>query len=86
MNTTELVLSIGQLIGGVVIGAFCGVLPLVIGIMKKKTLLGVLGMAMAVVFGGICTCVFHLPAFLSIIPAVIITLTILLIEKKKDNE
>ena len=42
---------IGSILGGVVIGAFCGVISLIVGIIKKKKSLGLIGFFVSIAFG-----------------------------------
>ena len=77
---------ISNVIGGIVIGAFCGVLPLVSGIIKKRVLLGVCAIASCAIVGMILTTFFQLPAFVSILFAVIWTLVIFLQGKSKNEK
>lgn len=65
-----------KLIGGLFIGGGCGVLPLIVGIVRKKTVLGIVSMVICVLFGILMTMVFSLPAFLSIIPSAVCTVFI----------
>lgn len=85
MSPENTFLLISNLIGGVTIGAFCGLIALIVGIANKKTALGIVGMAVSVVFGAIMTTVFHLPAFLSVIPSAIIAVIILVLTKRKKR-
>lgn len=73
---------VSKIIGGFIIGAFCGVAPLVLGIIKKKYLLGILGIIACILIGTICTVLLHLPGFLAIVPAAIFILIIVLVKKK----
>ena len=81
-NQEQLIYLIGAIVGGIVIGGFCGVLSLVVGIMRKKLWLGILGLGISIVFGVLMTTVFYQPAFLSIIPSAIIAGIIVLLTKK----
>ncbi|MBE6629702.1 MAG: hypothetical protein E7624_02495 [Ruminococcaceae bacterium] len=76
---------VGAIIGGVMIGALCGMLSLIVGIMKKKAVLGVVGFAISVLFGVIMSTFLQQPAFLSIIPSAIIAGIIFLLTKKNQN-
>ena len=62
---------IGSILGGVIIGAFCGAISLIVGIIKKKKALGLIGFFVSIAFGIFMTTVLYQPAFLSIIPSAI---------------
>jgi hypothetical protein len=74
---------ITSIIGGIAIGGFCGSLSLVIGIIRKKLWLGILGLCVSIGFGVLMTTIFYQPAFLSIIPSAIVSLLIFLLTKIK---
>ena len=80
MNLFDLVISI---IGGVVIGGFCGSLSLMFGIIRKKLWIGILGFGISIAFGVLMTTVFYQPAFLSIVPSGIMTFLIFILTKTK---
>lgn len=65
-----------KLIGGFFIGGLCGLIPLIIGIVRKKVIFGIIGACVCVLFGILMTMVFLQPAFLSIIPSAIFTVFI----------
>ena len=73
---------ISALIGGLFIGAFCGALSLIVGIVKKKKVLGLVGFLVSVLFGVIMTTVLSQPAFLSIIPSAIFAGIIFVLSRK----
>lgn len=74
---------ITSIIGGIVIGGSCGSLSLIVGIIRKKLWIGILGLGASIVFGVLMTTVFYQPAFLSIIPSGIITFLIFILTKTK---
>ncbi len=74
----ELLDIFSKLIGGFFIGGGCGLLPLIVGIVRKKTVLGIVSMVVCVLFGILMTMVFSLPAFLSIIPSAVCAVFILI--------
>ena len=76
---------IGSILGGVIIGAFCGVISLIVGIIKKKKVLGLIGFFVSIVFGIFMTTVLYQPAFLSIIPSTIFAGIIFLLTKSQKN-
>ena len=73
---------ISALIGGLFIGAFCGALSLIVGIVKKKKVLALVGFLVSVLFGIIMTTVLSQPAFLSIIPSAIFAGIIFVLSRK----
>lgn len=73
---------ISALIGGLFIGAFCGALSLIVGIVKKKKFLALVGFLVSVLFGVIMTTVLSQPAFLSIIPSAIFAGIIFVLSRK----
>ena len=73
---------ISALIGGLFIGAFCGALSLIVGIVKKKKVLAWVGFLVSVLFGVIMTTVLSQPAFLSIIPSAIFAGIIFVLSRK----
>ena len=73
---------ISALIGGLFIGAFCGALSLIVGIVKKKKVLALVGFLVSVLFGVIMTTVLSQPAFLSIIPSAIFAGIIFVLSRK----
>ena len=73
---------VGNILGGLFIGAFCGIVPLILGIIKKKYLLGILGILTCILTGTICILLLHLPGFLAIVPAAIFTLVVILVKRK----
>ena len=70
-------------IGGFFIGAFCGALCLIVGLIKKKYVLASVGFLVSVIFGAAMTTVFDLPAILSIIPSAIFTVIIFVSSRKR---
>ena len=77
---------ISAIIGGVMIGAFCGSVSLVVGIIKKKKLLAFIGFFVSIAFGVFMTTILHKPAFLSVIPSAIFTgIIFLLSANRKSN-
>ena len=74
---------ISSIIGGIVIGGFCGSLSLIVSIIRKKLWMGILGLVISIGFGVLMTTAFYQPAFLSIIPSGIITFLILILTKTK---
>ena len=77
---------IGAILGGIVIGAFCGSASLIVGIIRKKKLLGILGFSVSIIFGVLISAVFYQPAFLSIIPsAIFVGIIFLLTKNQKKN-
>ena len=78
----DLVYLIGAVCGGIAIGGLCGSLSLLVGILRKKLWLGLVGLGVSMVFGVLMTTVFHQPAFLSIIPSAIVTGLIFLFTRK----
>ena len=72
---------IGAILGGAVIGAFCGSLSLIVGIIKKRKALAFIGFAVSIIFGIFMTTVLYQPAFLSIIPSAIFAGIILILSK-----
>jgi len=79
----EIVYLISEIIGGFFIGGLCGSLALVLGIIRKKKLLGFIGFAISIGFGVLMTTYFYKPAFLSIIPSAVFAIIILLQTKTK---
>ena len=73
---------ISALLGGLFIGAFCGALSLIVGIVKKKKVLALVGFLVSVLFGVIMTTVLYEPAFLSIIPSAIFAGIIFVLSRK----
>ena len=53
---------IGSILGGVIIGAFCGAISLIVGIIKKKKALGLIGFFVSIAFGIFMTTVLYQPA------------------------
>ena len=80
MNLFYLITAI---IGGIAIGSFCGSLSLIVGIIRKKVWLGIVGLGISIVFGVLMAAVFYQPAFLSIIPSGVMASIILMLTKKK---
>lgn len=72
----ELFEIFSKFIGGLYIGGLCGLIPLIIGIVRKKVIFGIIGECVCVVFGILMTMVFLQPAFLSIIPSALCTVFI----------
>lgn len=72
---------IGAILGGLFIGAFCGGAPLVIGLVNKRKLFAWLSFVFCIAFGVICTTLLQSPAFLTFIPAVILSVLMLVIKK-----
>ena len=83
ITATSLFFFIGAVIGGMSIGALCGAFPLVVGIVKKKTTLGIIGLYVSVLFGALMTTVFSQPAILSIIPSSVFAIIIFCITANK---
>ncbi len=83
ITATSVFFFLGALIGGLSVGAFCGAFPLIVGIVKKKTTLGIIGLCVSILFGALMTTVFSLPAILSIIPASVFAIVIFCISGKK---
>lgn len=77
----DLFILMTSIIGGVVIGGFCGSLSLIVGIIRKKIWIGMLGFGISIGFGVLMTTVFYQPAFLSIIPSGIMTFLIFMLTK-----
>ncbi len=67
----------------IVIGGFCGSLSLVVGMIRKRLWIGILGLCVSIGFAVLMTTVFYQPAFLSIIPSAIVSLFIFLLTKIK---
>ena len=65
MDSVQLVMSI---LAGIIMGAVCGMIPLILGIMRKKLLLGILGMVLCLVCGVVAVAVLNM-MFLTVIPA-----------------
>ena len=76
---------IGSILGGVIIGAFCGAISLIVGIIKKKKALGLIGFFVSIFLGIFMTTVLHQPAFLSIIPSAIFTGIIFILRKNQKK-
>ena len=76
---------IGSILGGVIIGAFCGAISLIVGIIKKKKALGLIGFFVSIAFGIFMTTVLYQPAFLSIIPSAIFAGIIFILTKKSKK-
>ena len=76
---------ISSILGGVVIGAFCGAISLIVGIIKKKKSLGLIGFFVSIAFGIFMTTVLHQPAFLSIIPSAIFAGIIFVLTKNQKK-
>ena len=74
---------ISAIIGGIIIGGFCGSLSLIFGIYYKKLWIGIIGLCISIGFGVLMTVVFYLPAFLSLIPNAAFVLLIFLLSKSK---
>ena len=74
---------ITAIIGGIMIGGLCGSLSLIVGIVRKKVWLGILGLGVSIVFGVLMAAVFYQPAFLSIIPSGVMAFIIFMLTKKK---
>lgn len=81
----ELMFLISNIIGGSAIGALCGGLPVVIGAIRKKVWLGMLGLGICIVFGAFMTTVLHQPGFLSVFPAAIMAGVIFWVTRKKKK-
>ena len=75
---------IGALVGGIMIGAFCGVISLIVGIIKERKVLGFIGFFASIVFGVFMTTVLHQPAFFSMIPSAIFAGIIFITAPKKS--
>ena len=73
---------ISSIIGGMVIGGFCGSLSLVVGFAKNKKLIGICGFAFCIAFGTVMAAVLHKPAFLSLIPSALVVGLIFFLSKK----
>ena len=76
---------IGAILGGMMIGAFCGSVALIVGIIKKKKILGILGLSVSVIFGVCMTTMLYQPAFLSIIPSAIFAGIIFILTKNQKK-
>lgn len=76
---------IGSILGGVIIGAFCGAISLIVGIIKKKKAFGLIGFFVSIAFGIFMTTVLYQPAFLSIIPSTIFVGIIFILTKKSKT-
>ena len=76
---------IGSILGGVIIGAFCGAISLIVGIIKKKKALGLIGFFVSIAFGIFMTTVLYQPAFLSIIPSAIFAGIIFILTKNQKR-
>ena len=59
----NLLLNFGNIMGGIVIGGFCGGAPFCVGMIRKRFLLAALAMISCVAFGIVCTIVPGIPAF-----------------------
>ena len=73
------------IIGGFVIGGFWGTISLVVGIVRKRVWMGILGLVICIGFGVLMTTVFYKPATLSIVPAGIMALLIFLLSRTKES-
>lgn len=69
---------VSKILGGFVIGGVCGVLPLIIGIVRKKIAFGIISIVSCALFGILMTTVFSQPAFLSLVIALACTAFILI--------
>ena len=79
MDSVQLVMSI---LAGIIMGAVCGMIPLILGIMRKKLLLGILGMALCLICGVVAVAVMNM-MFLTVLPAAIMAGVICLTAKSK---
>ena len=79
MDSVQLVMSI---LAGIIIGAVCGMILLILGIMRKELLLGILGMVLCLVCGVVAVAVLNM-MFLTVIPAAIMTGVIYLTTNNK---
>ena len=77
----ELFYFIGAILGGIIIGGICGLIPLVLAILRKKVILGVIAIIICSLFGVIMTTLVYQPAFLSVFPALIMVGIILLLTR-----
>ena len=59
----NLLLNFGNIMGGIVIGGFCGGAPVCVGMIRKRFLLAVIAIISCVAFGVVCTLVLNIPAF-----------------------
>lgn len=84
-NIENVFYLIGTILGGAIIGAFCGSISLIVGIIKKKKLLAFIGFAVSIVFGIFMTTVLYQPAFLSIIPSAIFAGIIFILTKNPEK-
>ena len=84
-NIENVFYFIGAILGGAIIGAFCGSLSLIVGIIKKKKLLAFIGFTVSIIFGIFMTTVLYQPAFLSIIPSAIFAVIIFILAKNQKK-
>ena len=77
---------IGSIIGGVGIGGFCGMIPLLVGFTRKRKLLGFLGFFISIAFGITMILAFQKPAFLSFFPSATIAGLIYLLTCKDKTK
>lgn len=80
MDTYEMAFSIGLVVGAVVMGALVGLIPLILGMKRGKTGLGVAGIISCIVGN------FILGIFLSIPICIIFVVVILVLTRKKPEE
>ena len=79
MESVHLIMSI---IAGILMGGICGALPLALGIMRKRLLLGILGMVLCLLCGVVAVAVLNM-MFLTVLPAAIMTGIIYLTTQNK---
>lgn len=79
-------LLITGIIGGFFIGGFCGAIPLVAAIVKKKLIWGIASIVLCIACGIIFVVVLNKPAFLSLPIAAVCTVIILLVSLRKKQK
>ena len=79
-------LLITGIIGGFFIGGFCGAVPLVVAIVKKKLIWGIASIVLCITCGIIFAIVLNKPAFLSLPIAAVCTVIILLVSSRKKQK
>lgn len=79
MESVHLIMSI---IAGIFMGGICGALPLAFGIMRKRLLLGILGMVLCLLCGVVAVAVLNM-MFLTVLPAAIMAGIIYLTTQNK---
>lgn len=74
---------IGAAVGGLVIGGVCGVPALLTGILRGKAWMGLVSLAVCLIFGLLMTTVAHQPAFLTIFVSAVLAVGILLLTRRR---